>query len=269
MLGKKIILPLLLLLMITFSSWRIKPASMQDELTLNSYNSFLSQRRNWYYVFGEVQNIGDAPIKGVTLNITLQTQSGQKLYRTTTTSIDLILEGRKSPFTFLLTDKSLATEVKSAEVSIANYETTTETKPLKLRISAHKAENNTIVGFIENLGARQARFVSVLATFYDENQQVIAGDAFMYDRLMPASRSSFEISFPFPEKYEQARWYSLTAQSLDYAIEEEVGFTLFKGGDGGISYVFIVFGIALVFSALVLFGAYLSTKLGKQKGKKQ
>ena len=50
-------------------------ANAQDQITLNSYNGFLTTAG--YYVVGEVQNIWNSPIKNVVLEINFHILNGQ------------------------------------------------------------------------------------------------------------------------------------------------------------------------------------------------
>jgi len=240
------------------------------ENVILSYNGFLTS--TGYYIFGEIENNENYPIKNVALNIKFNLNNSEQITYTTTTSLPIILEGRKSPFSFILTDKTLAERVKDFSINIQGYKETKEKPSTNLIFSSHAPTNHSIYGVIRNQEENNVSFVTVFATFYDKNRKILAvNSADIIPTLKKGHPGIFEIDFPFKQKVEEIGWYSLTAYALNppSTIQEEVNFAAFtkESAEGeGSSSIIIIFIISIVFSALVLIGAYVVVKI-KQKRK--
>lgn len=93
----------------------------------------------------------------------------------------------------------------------ASYSTAASEPYNGLKIKSHTAKTDkdyyAIVGEVENNGDRDVNFVKVVATFYDEKDQVI-GTAYTYtslDSISPGGTSPFELS-SFPRSINPTRY---------------------------------------------------------------
>lgn len=256
---------LTLLLLTTFLFNKTAVTKAGNVIVLPNYNGILTMVG--YYVYGEIQNNESFPIKDVILNIKFNLTTGEEITYTLSTVLPVILTGRRSPFIFLLSNKTLSANVSSFSISINDYDEA-EIWPTRLGI-AHWPGNDSVIGVIANNGFYNLSFVSVFGTFYDKNRKILAivqSDA-MTMLLEPGGKESFRIFYPFEQGLEDIRYYSLTAYSThpECTVENEVKFAVFKEENEGLSPILIIFISLIVFSALVLTGAYVVTKIKHRK----
>ncbi|MHA1754165.1 MAG: hypothetical protein ACTSYR_01450 [Candidatus Odinarchaeia archaeon] len=247
----------------------IHTTKAENVILLNTYNGFLTS--TGYYIFGEIENNENYPIKDVALNIKFNLNNSEQITYTTTTSLPIILKGRKSPFSFILTDKTLAERVQDFSISIQGYKEAKEKPSIDLIFSSHAPTNDSIYGVVRYQGEKSTSFVTVFATFYDENHKILAvNPADIIPTLSRGNPGLFEIRFPFSQHVKEVRWYSLTAYSHnpENTVQEEVNFAAFtkeSEKDNGLSPILVTFIISVVFSALVLIGAYAVAKINQRR----
>ncbi|UCH31302.1 MAG: hypothetical protein JSV05_07345 [Candidatus Bathyarchaeota archaeon] len=261
------------MLFITVFCSSTQVARAQEDIILTSYNGF-PITSEFYVVLGEVQNVGSKPIKNVILDIEFQLNSSEGTFSDTDTiALPVILEGRRSPFIYWINNASLAAQIRSFQVSIKSYEIEVETVPARLNITsyAYIPVQNSILVFLVNEGDSQVFSASVYATYYDSSQEVIGVHSEATFYLNSSEGEFFNITYPFTENLEEVKWYSLTAVSINptYVTKEDVVFAPFSvngenGENGGFQSVVTVFIILIVFSFVVLVGAYAVAKIKKR-----
>jgi hypothetical protein len=131
---------------------------------------------------------------------------------------------------------------------------------------------------IENKGYGSASFVRVYATFYDENKTVVdVSTSSMFTSMERATTEIYEVGYPGVDAlnrsiFERARWYSLTAESLEYGLEAEIALTYFTSPENGAeadgNYIFYVFAILVGISAAGLLMVFLIAK-AREKAKRR
>ena len=227
-------------------------------MEITSYSGFLTKDGHFRLV-GEVKNNEAINITNVRIKIELF-DSNDNLIRTEEQGIELavLLSGRKSPFAFMTTNETEATLIENYNVELIGYEQSFEEKAQKLEIIWHAQGNVSIYGRIDNTGFEESHFTRVLATFYDENREVIeVSVSQIIFSLSPADYYIFEIFFS-KDIAEKARWYSLTAESQEYTIKKEIEDDFITNSESGSSTdIYYIFGILIGFSAVVLIIAIL------------
>jgi len=261
-----------ILIFASFLQGGLSLVSAENDIRIVSHRGIFDG--SWYWVFGEVENVGTENYMNVILKFIFYNATGDIIYsKNQIISLIYLLEKRRSPFSFVLTEIKVAKQVTSYEVKVESYEPLQNDRPCKLRITYHHPYNDSILGIIENAGSSETRFIIIYATFYDKDYSVIAIESYSISKLEPSGRSgdksTFDIVFPkkFSSDFKSVKYYSLTAESKEYSIQEEVSYAKFKLNkepEGGLDPIITTFIIVVLFSALVLVGAYLYAKT-KQK----
>ena len=260
-----------ILIFASFLQGGLSLVSAENDIRIVSHRGIFDG--SWYWVFGEVENVGTENYTNVMLKFIFYNATGDIIYsKNQMISLLYLLEKRRSPFSFVLTETKVAKQVTSYEVKVESYKPEND-RPCKLRITYHHPYNDSILGIIENAGSSETRFIIIYATFYDKDYSVIAIESYVISKLEPSGRSgdksTFDIVFPqkFSSDFKSVEYYSLTAESKEYSIQEEVSYAKFKLNEepeGGLDPIITTFIIVVLFSALVLVGAYLYAKT-KQK----
>jgi hypothetical protein len=174
----------------------------------------------YYHVVGEVLNSGDQPLSHVKVTATFYNSSGIVVGTSyTTTTLSILLAGRKSPFDILLFDTAVSPKVHHYSLASARVQA--------LRILSNSSYVDAIgyrhvVGEIKNIGTVNTTYVKVIATFYNTTGGVIAS-SFIYsdpDDLNANQTAPFDV---FIDKYRTplADHYALTADSIEFAVIPE------------------------------------------------
>jgi hypothetical protein len=219
---------------------------------------------NFYRVIGEVKNTGDQSVENITLKVSLYDSNHQTIkVLEEPTEVQVLLPERKSPFSIYFNNQTLAPLVSTCEASIIHYDESAG-KPTGLEIVWHGFDNTSIYGQIRNPESSTANSVAVWATFYDTNLQVVdvsydGGIAF----LTSHSDEQFEIMFPSLDIFERAKYYSLTAESTEYAVEKET--TLMQLSPEENFDIFYFFAILVGVSAIIILVSILIARIRSKK----
>jgi len=236
------------------------------DVEIPSYTGFFT-KEGFFRLVGEVKNNSPLNITNVKIKIKLF-DSSNKLIRTKEqgTELTVLLSGRKSPFTFMVANKTEAALIKNYNVELIGYEQYVEEKPLELEIVWHAQGNISVYGRIDNTGSRNSTFTRVLATFYDENRKVSeVSSSQTIISLSPTDYYIFEIVFS-QDIIKRAKWYSLTAESVEYTIKEEIESSFTASSENGNNPdIYSIFGILIGFSAIVLIIAILVARRKQKK----
>jgi hypothetical protein len=228
--GVRKICKLLIILMATlaFSSalFSRSEASTQSQIEiLPTYSGYINDQ-GYYYVVGEVRNVGTTPVGPVNITATFYDVNGEFVaLGNGTTTLYTILPGRKSPFEIFLYSANYSQRVHNYTLSVAQF-LQAQNKPLGLEIitnSSHiDAEGFHVTGEIKNIGPEYTSFVKVVATFYNASGYVIA-TKFSYSNpknLNPGQVATFEIILN-SSIINKIDHYILEAESWDYALVPE------------------------------------------------
>ena len=267
-----IVIVFLLLLLRVFSFWM--PLSYgEKDLVITSHIGFLD-KNGYYNVYGEIENKGNKNYSDIKLRYTFYDSSGNILYTEegegTKISLHILLSGRRSPFSYILINETLASLVKNYTIHISSKKVLDKLVPAKLQITYHKPEGNSILVVIINSGDLPANFTTLYATFYDMNKSVIGIDSLL-SSIKPG-KSSFIIEISKLGKkfnYTDVGYYSLTAESLnpEYVIQEEISYAYFMQENPFPDPVITIFAIVILFSATMLISIYLILRF--RQGKKR
>jgi hypothetical protein len=181
----------------------------------------------FYYVVGEVENIGDTPVGDIKVNATFYDVKGDFVANGTgNAKLDVILPGRKAPFVITLYSGELSLQVHNYSLSLTAF-SSVENKPLGLEILSNSSSFEPpqvfrVNGTIKNIGTRDTFFVRVIATFYNETGNAIEA---MLNYSAPSSISSgdtasFEILLNGTTAA-KVHHYVLEAESFDYSLIPE------------------------------------------------
>lgn len=241
----------------------------EPNVEIVSHTSFLAYGKMFTMV-GEIENVGTVHIKNVTLTVTFYNLKGEVICTLTQRSIiEVLLTGRKSPFIFILANQTESAQVKTYQIKITSYEKEPEGKPEGLRISTPGIYNRTIKVIIQTLYPSIARFVIVTAIFYDQEKHVTATESFFISDLSYAdTETTVEITFPYPDRWNITRWYSLTAESREFAIREEINFEPIleqEPENQSFDSIMVLFVSLIVISAITLLVALLIAKRKKKR----
>lgn len=220
---------LLIILMATlaFSSAlpsQSKASTLQVEI-LPTHSGYINDQ-GYYYVVGEVQNVGTNPIGYVNITATFYDINRDFVaLGNGTTTLDTILPGRKSPFEIFLYSALDSQRVHNYTLSVVQY-LQAQNKPLGLEIITNSSYTDTygfhVTGEIKNIGPEYTSFVRVIATFYNASGYVIA-TKFSYSNpknLNPDQVATFEIILN-SSIINKIDHYTLEAESWHYALVPE------------------------------------------------
>lgn len=177
------------------------------------------------HIVGEVYNHFSAPLNQIDVYVTLY--SGNEIIDKMTTSslVNTIMPGMKGPFDLVILDqKAQLIDEYSIEVDYRISEPKNQVMDItNSEIFRDRFDNLVITGTVANRGDITANSVSVVATLYDRDGDVVAVSKSLAkpDYL----RSNDEIFFlvPITEKSQTDRVvdYSLVAESEEYAAVPE------------------------------------------------
>jgi hypothetical protein len=205
---------------------RVSSAEASTDIEILSYKGFLTSFET-YRVAGEVKNVGNETYS-IFLNVILYDKNNNVIIsKEVQTELSAVGPNRTSPFALQLTDKSQSSNVSRCEVTLSRYEQT-QPKEGKLKLQSAIGYSG-IAGEISNQGNSTANKVVVFATFYDEDGNVVEiTSSEVIFSINSYSSEVFTIYYPSPDIsnkniFSRSRWYSLTTESMEYAIYEETG----------------------------------------------
>jgi hypothetical protein len=182
-----------------------KTVTVQPEIL--SSNSYISS--GYLYIVGEIQNTLPQNLEYVKIVATYYDDNKEVLGTSFTyTDLDIIKSGQKSPFELSnYPDKFVPSSYKVQ----ASYRITSSEPYTGLSINSHRSNADgsyyKVVGEVENNGDRTVDYVKLVATFYDDNDEVI-GTSFTYtdlDTIAPGGTSPFELT-TYPQTLIPARY---------------------------------------------------------------
>ncbi|MFA5364436.1 MAG: FxLYD domain-containing protein [Candidatus Bathyarchaeia archaeon] len=142
-------------------------------------------------------------------------------------TLDILLPGRKSPFTILLLETEGALNVDDYSLTIS-WTDSDETKQQGLEIlsssqSVDSLDFMHVTGEIKNIGTSTATSVIVSVTFYDSTGTVVGRDweyAEPQD-LSPNQTGAYDVELIYDTQIAKVSTYSLTAEAENYALIPE------------------------------------------------
>jgi hypothetical protein len=232
-LQRKILNAFAIVLLVTFitASMQIsisKAESAYTDVNILSHTGYLDND-GFYYVYGEVQNVGSQTLSYTDITADFYDQSGAKIgnYRTNA-MLNNLWPSEKSPFQIVVYSKADSARVFRYDISVGGY-MTTNAFPEKLSLKAHFNEFYPddplaqIDGTYYNHAADNAVFVRVIATYYDSSGKVLFAAFDSKDVSAPGSSDNrFVINF-LGERARLISSYRLVLESNEYSGDSGVG----------------------------------------------
>ena len=224
---KLVMIVSIILVMTCFVGASCQAVQAAGDVQIVSHSSFHNSL-NVLYVVGELENTGDVATQFTKVNATFYNSENQVIAsRVGYSTLDVLLPGRKSPFTVMLLDEDGALDVNNYTVSVS-WSAYEQEKPIGLEIlsSADAVDFLDclhVTGEIKNIGTQDATSVMVVATFYDSTGTVVGRtweNAEPSD-LAPNQTGTFDVELIYAEQIEKVATYSLTAESENYAVIPE------------------------------------------------
>jgi hypothetical protein len=216
----------LILMFFAFCSF-FQSAKALGNVKILSHSSFYDSL-NTLWVVGEVENTGDMATQFTKVTATFYNSSNQVVaVETGYTEIDVLLPGRKSPFSIMLLKSSGSLEVYNYSLTVS-WDNYAAGKPLALQFLSNSSTidgrgHMHVLGEIKNTGSLTARFTKVIATFYDANGTVV-GEEWDYTEpsdISPNQTAAFDIELIYTQQVMKVASYTLTAESMEYALIPE------------------------------------------------
>lgn len=250
---------------LTFNIVAISRTEGQANVKIVSHNAFLTSTS--FLVIGEVENEGTMNVTNITIKANFYNDRWQLIdTQEKPTVLDVLLIGRKTPFIFYGPH-----EAKHYDVNIESYAPHAEGKPLALEILEHQVffEENIVWGIIKNIGTANTSMIIVTATFYDRygNVASMSSDtSIALEQVPPETAVDFGISIYPPDRREDFKMYSITAESREYSIKQEMDkIPLSEIEENGQN---PLISVAIISTTIILIAAFLILKERRKKRRK-
>jgi hypothetical protein len=191
---------------------------------------------DYYWVFGEIRNIGDLPATNITITASFYDASDNFVNSSNTAVAGsyglgksiVLLPGAKAPFYMLVLPQSGTVNFDHCGFAVSFEESAGKNAGFQIpfsqcvRYQSGSAESVNVSGAIKSVAITQIQEgVNFYATLYDSAGTVI-GQGHMYreENLLPGEvvAFNFQVATFYPV---QSANFTVTAQSADYAIEGE------------------------------------------------
>lgn len=186
----------------------------------------------YYRVSGEVKNVGNSAVKDAWITATFYDAGGNIIGTAYEHAyLKVLLPGRKSPFEVLLTTAA-ASQVHHYSLSVVASDADPLPEGLEILSNTLYIEISgdlVVSGVIKNVASETAHTVKVIAAFYNATGYVVA-TSYSYlgsQDLGPNENASFNIVLRWNTcRVGLVATYSLTAESLEYALVSELPSTM-------------------------------------------
>ena len=178
------------------------------------------------HIVGEIKNNLEVPLNQINVLVTLLDNNNELISTEQTSSlINTIMPGMKSPFDLILTDnrsKQTASYLLELDYTLG----TPKSQVIDItnsKLSRDNYNNLMITGTVTNKGEITANMVSVVATLYDK-QGNVAGVTKTHpepDYLMVEDEAFFVLTIPDKTQTTEIIEYTLIAESEEYAAVPE------------------------------------------------
>ncbi len=236
----------------------------QPQVRLLSHTGFL-RSPYYYYIIGEVRNEGNTPVANIELQATYYDEANQKITtETRRTMLEELLPGRKTPFIFYGPISAKRYDL----ILLQTYTPKPEGKSPALEIinPLIDIENNRLLGGIRNNGNVNASIILAIATFYSTENKVASANSdpgLLMAELPPGTTTDFEIALWPPDKRETFKWMTITAESTQFAAQQEINGS-FNGEENGSD---TLTGAVIIIAVIVFVATFLILR-SKRKPKR-
>ena len=201
-----------------------QPVHALGNVRVVSHSSFYDSL-NDLLVVGEVENVGDMATRFTKVTATFYNSLNQIVTSDYGySSLDVLLAGRKSPFTISLLPSQGSLNVYNYTLSVSwtDYPLGKALGLVVLSSSDHidGYGYKHVTGQIQNQGTTNANFTEAIATFYDSTGKVVGTDWDYTEplHLTPNQISTFDIELIYTQQVMKVASFSLTAESSAYAF---------------------------------------------------
>jgi hypothetical protein len=224
---RNVVLLSVCLAMACFMAFSVQLVQAAGDVQIVSHSSFYTST-NLLYVVGEVENTGDTSTEFTKVTATFYDSEDQIVAtKIGYATLDILPPGRKSPFYIMLLEDDGALDVDDYSLT-ASWSEADEEKEHGLEILSSSTDTDAldflhVTGEIKNTGSATANEVMVSATFYDSEGTVV-GRSWEYaepEDLSPDQTGTFDVDLIYSEQIAKVASYSLTAESLEYALVPE------------------------------------------------
>jgi len=194
----------------------LKPQLKDYPVAILSSTGYVSKTGRFFAV-GEVQNIAEYNIEGVTVNVDFF-DSEDRLIGSKLAKLDMpiLLPGQKLPFE----SDFLEQDISSFKLKVSDSRKSDWTQYLGFEILNHRNRYEpgvyySVLGDIRNKLNEQRNFVDIVATFYDENG-IVVGMKYAYmniEDFRPGQSFEFELRFTEPGVIGKIANYTVQARS--------------------------------------------------------
>ena len=232
LLSNKLIFPLIFGLIISGFLILLSPVYALGDIRVVSHSSFYDSL-DALWVVGEVENIGDMATDFTKITATFYDSSNQVIdsdygYA----DLDVLLPGRKSPFSILFLESQGSLNVHNYTLSVSwDDQPAGKMEGIEILSSSDYIDGYDhmhVTGEVKNQGTLNANFTKVFVTFYDSTGTVVGTD---YDyteptHLTPQETATFDVELIYAQQVAKVASYSLTAESTQYAYSPTLSITI-------------------------------------------
>ena len=181
---------------------------------------------NALHIVGEIINNLEFPLNQINVHVTLLDEDGHLItIKETSSLVNTIMPGMKSPFDLVLTDNEVK-KTKSYSFELDYKVSPPKNQAIDItesELSRDNYNNLMITGIVTNRGDITANTVAVIATLYDNEGNVAAVSRIhpQPDYLRANDYAFFVVSIPDKIQTNGINDYTLIAESEEYAAVPE------------------------------------------------
>jgi len=194
------------------------------EISIQNDQKYLSSDGTLHIV-GEIQNYFEVPLNQIDVYVTLYSENGVIDTMKTNSMVDTIMPGMKGPFELLILGQK-ANLVDSYSVEVDYKVSKPKSQVIDVtssEISRDNFNNLVLTGTVTNRGDITANSISIVATLYDKDGNVVAVSKTLAkpDYLRANDEVFFLVPVTEKTQTEMVVDYSLVAESEEYAAVPE------------------------------------------------
>ncbi len=173
------------------------------------------------HIVGEIQNDLDFPLNQIEVYVTLFSNDEKLDVVSTTPFVNTIMPGMKGPFDLVIFGE-MVKEIQDYTLDVNYQISTPKSQVMEItssEVSRDFLDNFVIKGTVANRGETTANTVSVVATLYDRNGDVVrvSKTQTQPDYLRADDETFFFVTIPDKIQSNQMVDFSLVAESEEYA----------------------------------------------------
>lgn len=218
----------------------------RDTVSIQNSQMYLGDD-NTLHIVGEIENKLQAPLRNVKIHAELYDKDNHLIDTVTTrTPIKIIMPDMKTPFDIMILENNrIGKEINSYHLDL-DYELSNPKSQvidiMSSELSRDSLDNLFISGIVTNRGQTTANTISIVATLYDKDGNVVtvSQDLIGPDYLRPDEETFFAIAIPDKSQTDKIVDYLLVAESEEYAAVSEFSISsaiVLLGSVGGFLFI--------------------------------